>query len=283
MAGVPWDSGVARSSMPAEGMRVLLEPIPGLTKAKLLPRRGFMFQLPPLEEFTVNYAHSHTDYETLEAQQSRAGVPELATIQFSTLVMDDDRFDVNPLAATVENATEKLRDICLSGTPFLLTAAHQLPSGGYSNWNETFAGPEVQFPATLRSLAVTEKAGEGDARYLNVSFVEYRDAEQPAAGKGAAAKTTPPTTVKLYWDGHAVDAAGRKLADPPLRPVTLAYLAKKFYKDPGLAQRLGQANSLGNWGASDALMLHPRFKVLKEGKYGKLKIPSKAKLPRATG
>jgi hypothetical protein len=265
----------------AEGMRIILQPIPFLTEKGLLPTPdGVVLQCPPLDQFAVAYSHSHNDYETFKRQQSRAGVPQLATISFDTLVVDWGTYAVNQRAVTEErtlkDTTNRLKRLCLSGTPFQLIATHVHHPQKAKNLHKH---AEWFGNVTLRQFTVTEKAGEGDARYLNVAFTEYREATQPKKGKGRPGSAAPPTKVKLYWDGHATDEKGNRLANPPQRPVTLAFLAKHFYKKPELAHRLGQANKLGNWGANDPLINHPRWKHLKRNKFHIIKIPRKSHLP----
>lgn len=258
----------------AEGLKVALKPIQGVTPSGLLGgKAGIVLQCPPLDAFAVSYAHSHNDYETLSAQQSRKGVPQLATIQFQTLAVDVASYAVNQDAPSPEAMTARLRALCLSGEPFLLDAYHT----HHGHTPELPGGSEWRGYVTLRQFTATEKAGEGDARYLDVAFTEYRVPKQANTKK----RDSPPTTVRLYWDGYAVDAGGRELANPPLVQLTLAWLARHYYHAPHLAQRLGQANSLGNWGATDPLIKHPRFKKLKKGAFNKIRIPAEANLPRA--
>jgi hypothetical protein len=252
-----------------EGLRIRLEPIPYLTKKGLLPTpNGIALQCPPLEQFHVVYGHSHQDYDTLKRQQSRAGVPQLATIQFDTLVLDYAPWTVNLNAPSVGKTRTLLRALCLSGTPFRLLCVHPYA-------HDLHTPPEWDGFVTLRQFTATEKAGEGDARYFNVSFVEYHEPTQARKGKGRPARGQKATKVKLYWDGGAVDADGNRLGNPPLVPITLSLLAKHFYHAPSLAHKLGDANKLGNWGATDPLIKHPRWKHLRRGKFAVIKIPTK--------
>jgi hypothetical protein len=258
--------------LPREGLRVVLEPIPDLTDKGLLTRAGMTFQCPPLESFDVNYAHSHTDYETINAQHSRKNVPQLTSVQFQTLVCDYATFAVNPDSPAPEDVRDLLIEICTSGSPFLLTAAHLIPRGGYG---VTSFDPEVQMPATLRSLKVSEKSGEGDTRYFDVSFTEYSDVTMHRKGKGGKRRASKklPTHIELYSDGSARDAEGKKLGDPPRTPITFSFLAKHFYGDPSLARYIASHNSLPKMGMTEAIIsyAHPRNKL-------KISIPSKPSL-----
>lgn len=258
-----------------DGLRVFLEPIPGQSARGILDTAGLLFQCPPLDEFSVDYAHSHTDYETLDNQHSKKGVPQLRTASFSTLVVDYGLYVVNDDAPEIEVVTDTLLKLTEAGDPFLLTVAHALPPRGYANWSLTLAGPELQMPATLRTLKVTEKAGEGDARYLDVAFSEYRDPVQSrsALGKRRAGGRSFPTTARLFADGTCRDEAGNAIGAPPQRPVTLYELARYFYGDSGAAADIQRANGLGSWGRSDALILAPRYKRLGGRTPAKIAIP----------
>ncbi|MET0604403.1 MAG: hypothetical protein ABW167_20625 [Baekduia sp.] len=258
-----------------EGLRVKLDPIEGLSTPGLLDDAGLLFQCPPMDEFSVDVAHSHTDYETLDLQHSRKGVPQLETVSFDTLVVDYGLYVVDDDAPEVEEVSQTLKLICLSGDPFMLTAAHALPPRGFSSWSAALAGPEVQWPATLRSLRITEKAGEGDARYLNVNFVEYRPPVQKrqALGKARPGGRKFPTVARLYADGTARDSNDHVLGKALVDPVTLASLATFFYGDAARGADIQRANGLGNWGRNDALILHPKYRKLKSLTPAKLTIP----------
>ena len=164
-----------------EGLKISLEPIPGQTPQNLLGRNGFFFQTPPMEEFTRSHSHSHTDYDTIYSGQfSRPASRQLRSVSFETLVVDYAAWTFYN-GVPIEEMGEKLIEICESGAPLLFTAAHDLPPNGYANWHMTLAGPEAQFPVTLRSLSITEKAGEGDTRYFRLELTEYRDPEVAGA------------------------------------------------------------------------------------------------------
>lgn len=57
-----------------------------------------------------------------------------------------------------------LERILNTGTPFRLTI------NNVDLWDK----PDIDMYATLRALSVTERAGEVDARYADVQFVEFR-------------------------------------------------------------------------------------------------------------
>jgi hypothetical protein len=278
-----------------EGLRVKIDPIPGLTKRGIIPRLGFHFQCPPLEEFTVEYAHSHTDYETIRlGQMSQPGGKQLITVTFDTLVVDYATWTVVESEIEAESFRRRLKRVCESGTPFLFTAAHEFPPGGFQNWSVTEAGPELQMAATLRTFRSTEKAGEGDARYFNVAFVEYRDPviARRRLGKPGRSndKVKLPLTGKILDNGFfryrtpdgdtiTLRSEIRTAGDRVPYGVTMSDLAKHFYGDPSKAYRIAAENNLNTWGATSILALHPRFK--KRGPK-KLLIP-KIRKPKPAG
>jgi hypothetical protein len=249
---------------PREGLKVTLEPIPGLTPPGLLGRNGFFFQTPPLDEFSRDYGHTHTDYSTINTGQfSRKAGRNLRATTFDALAVDYGAWTFYN-GTPPEEIVETLIEICESGEPVLLTAAHDLPPLGYDNWHLTLAGPEVQWEATLRSMRVAETAGEGDTRYLrSLSFVEYRDPEidRFGPGKKRSGGTSFPLTVELFMDGTATDSDGVRIGHPPADPVTLSDLARRYLKEPGAWAAIAKANGIKNWGPSDALVLYPGYRT----------------------
>lgn len=251
-----------------EGMRVGLEAIADLTKKGLIGDMGLHFQCPPLDELSGNFAHSHTDYETIETQHSRKGVPQLATVQFTTLVVDYGTFVVNA-NVDPEAIRESIKQICLSGTPVQLTCEQQIPATSDVTLTLDQISPEIDMAATLRTVKISNKAGEPDARYYDVSFVEYRDPRASRRGLGKPKSRRPRnTTVYLYWDGRAETSEGQSIKPP----VTLSSLGRGFFADPSKGRWIAAANGLKSWGLNDPLINAPRFKHLKKGQHGKLII-----------
>jgi hypothetical protein len=259
-----------------EGLRVKIEPIPGLTGKNLMGRDGFYFQCPPLEEFAPVYGYTHTQYDTIrKGQFSRKGGRKLRTVSFDTLVVDFANWTVVARLVEIEEFNNKLIRLSESGDPFLLTVAHQMPPRGYDDWGETLAGPELQMEATLDEIRVAEKAGEGDARYMSVSFTEYRDPFTEREAKGKARRPTKkfPKTVLLQRDGRASDKeTGLPIGDPPAQPLTMARIAKFYYHDTSEWRTIAthNKNKITNWGANDSLLIF--FETRKNKKNWPVKI-----------
>jgi hypothetical protein len=260
---IPLADNRPKDGLAREGLRVKIEPIPGVTKKGLIPRDGFYFQCPPLEEFGTDYAHSHTDYDTpTKGQFSRKGGRTLRTVSFDTLVVDQGSFTILGRDVEIEEFCDRLVKICERGDPFIFTVAHQMPPRGYASWGRTLAGPEIQMEATLRTVRISEKAGEGDARYIGLSVVEYREpfVSQRKLGEAAGEDSKGrdwPKVVLLKRDGRAEDKdTGIALGDHPLQPLTLALLAKKFYSEPKWWAFIAEyrKNRINNWGPNDQLV-----------------------------
>lgn len=172
-----------------EGLRVIVRRIRGLTPRGLLTV-PFLFQCPPLENFDEQYSYNHNDYMTAFAgERSRPAGRQLATFQFETLVLDDiPSWALNqeymPHPILVKRELMRIHD---NGYPFQLLI-HQMPLWGYY---------DVNVAATLRSLTVSQKHGESDARYFQMQFREFRDTRIVQRRKGArqvATTTSNPLT-----------------------------------------------------------------------------------------
>jgi hypothetical protein len=217
-----------------EGMHVVLTRVDGVTDEGLL-ETPYVFQLPPLEEFRAGEQFNFNDYDTLRVgQHSRPIGRALATVDFQTLFLDwDATYAIavtnNPagFAPDPRALAGDLRELLRSGTAFWLWCGHPI----------LYDDPEVAMYATLRTLQFTEKAGEPDARYADVSFTEWRAADIERSQRGKQLPTT-----------HVV---GRP---PPGNPQTLRSLAVYYYNGrSSLWKLIKKANGLSNYGPETAL------------------------------
>lgn len=221
------------------GLQVRLIPIPGVTDRKFMPR-AYEFQCPPLEKFTVDYGSIWTDYDTINGPRSRSVNDALTVITFDTLTVGLRDIghgyswtivDPAPISFTkqfkhqgvdTQNAqtrSQQLRDILKSKTAF------QIVVGNPDLWTR----PDLNMAVTLRTLSVEERAGEEDARYMNVSFTEYVDPSLPALpkhdlGTGRSLPTTLP--IKTL----------------PGNVLTMHALARYYYGDPTRWKPIAAAN-----------------------------------------
>lgn len=281
------------------GMRVILAPIKGLTSRKIMlggdgKPRSFRFQCPPTESFTRSLAYAHADYETIrEGMHSRPQGKQLEVIRFQTLIVDwDAQFAVWPNTTKFDrdfgsgpsvtrdefwnllNMTEQLEEIMDSGTPVRLYAGQPMlweGGGGESGW-------DVNMPVTLRSIGIEERAGEPDARYLDVEFTEYRSLKLNRRRLGKKAKPTRatakrPAVVEIYPDSRAFEVGTEKRIATSGK-ATLAFLAKHYFGDPSAAKYIYKANpALTNTTVPFTQPLGPICNRYFFGRSFKLRIP----------
>ena len=227
-----------------DGTKVKLSKLPGETDRDLL-KNPFRFQCPPLESYSKSHSFNHQDYDTIrKGQFSRRAGRSLMTLSFGSLfveapfpfVVADEQWDPQRHTAILER-------ICESGTPFLLTMGKFLP-------HEV----ELEVGMTLREFTVEERAGEPDTKYVDVSFVEYREANtqrrKRGKGGGKGGGGNWPKTHKL------------KAGD------TLHELAKRYYGRPSLARTIARANNLNGTGSDVILSTLNKWKI-----GDKVKIP----------
>lgn len=258
-----------------EGLRVRLSRISGVTKPGVLTS-SFTFQCPPLEEFAIDEAYIHSDYDTISSGSfSRAGGRSLRTFSFDTLVVDEEdpayAVDIGVIAEDVDT----LRDILRSGTAVRFVATHR--------WG---LSPEVDMPVTLRSLRPTERMGEPDARYLSLAFSEWRNPRLKRDGKAKRRGTKPwPMVITLKKDTRwsvAVTTGPAVFGSPTLTAtgpgdaeLTLRWIATHIYHEPHLAGLIASrltpriGSDVLAWAYDAPLALYPPFK----GKQVKISCP----------
>lgn len=205
------------------GLRVRMSRVAG-TSRKVL-QTPFFFQVPPLENFSTQHGYNFSDYETIsEGQFSRGMSRQLKTVEFQTMFVDqdwswtllhNDKAGLNP-----QRLSSQVVHILNSGTPFLLLI------GQPQLWGE--GNYDVKMKATLRSATVEERAGEVDARYINVTFTEWRDLEVQKDAKGNKGDRLP-------------------LQIKPGPNDTLRSLAKEYYGSTREWRLIALANGLTNF------------------------------------
>lgn len=208
------------------GLRIRLNRIPQ-TSRKVLASPYF-FQVPPLETFSTQHAYNFSDYETVSTGQfSRQMSRQLRIVEFQTMFVDQDWFYTlfahTKRGPNPQKLARELVHILNTGTPFRLMIG-QPRLWGEGNW-------DVNMKATLRSLTVEEKAGEVDARYVNVSFTEWRELDIKKDKKGERLPLT--YTIR---DGD-----------------TLRQLAKKYYGETRVWRLIARSNQLGDTRADEDL------------------------------
>lgn len=218
------------------GLQVRLTPIAGWTDKKLMPRE-FHFQCPPMEEFKRSYVQGWNDYDALAGPRSRPQNRALTQIQFSTLFVglpDHGHgfpwtvVDPAPLnfsesfrhrGPTAHEYTDMLNDVLDSASPFRLTV------GNPNLWSR----PDLDMAATLRQLDVGERSGEVETRYVDVTFVEFRDPDLELPSLGDFTKTRGQNVVL-------------RIVNLKENRRTLYQLAAFYYGDPTRYREIVAAN-----------------------------------------
>lgn len=239
-----------------DGLRVRLMAVPGLTGRELSSgalAEPFRFQCPPLNSFSVEYAYSHTDYETVGlGQVSRKGGRQLRTVSFESLFVDFGTWTVATLAGEKGETTaskialslERLAQIVESGDPFQLTVMHPDGFDSVAEGLREDALVELDMWATMRSFSQEERAGEGDARYVSVSFTEYVEPLVSRRTKRRKRKSkTWPRTHRLTEND------------------TLRSLARSYYGAPEAWRIIARENGMGRFSASDVIVNRTALKV----------------------
>lgn len=210
-----------------DGLRVRLVRVPGTTPKKAL-KETFRFQVPPLDEFAVQRAFNFNTYDTIrKGQFQKRGSRQLKSVSFQTLAVENRGiFVVTNGQWTPTVIARDLERLADRGYPFLLQVSHDFPN------------VEFEMLATLSGLTVSERAGEPDARYFSVDFLEWRDPQVRRKRRGQEW----PKTHKL--DGND----------------TLHKLARKYYGKPSLAGRIAQRNRfLEHWGRDTRIIGHKHY------------------------
>lgn len=206
------------------GLRVSLHPIRHVT-AKNALRQTFRFQVPPLDEFGWEQAFTWTDYETAaDGTFSRPGGRGLRVVSFDTMFLDyDASWTVvhTPNRPNPVKAGEMLRQLMNAGTPFRLVVRQK------DLWGER---EDIAMAATLRNVRVIQRAGEVDARYVAVEFVEHRSIELRTKRRGRKGKHLP-TRHKIT----------------PSTEATLRDLARRYYGSPKEWRLISRANKALWW------------------------------------
>lgn len=243
-----------------DGFVIAFAEIPGLT-AKGVLAKPFYFQCPPTEEFGPDFGWTFNDYTTLDRKtHSNPSSRNLTTVSFTTLLVEESWIDPRHLPARrggksgprfavaelpsggVLGAVKLLKRLGETMTPFAMQA------GQINLWGEwePLGQDQPQMAVTLRSFRPVERAGERDARYLQVSLTEFEDAPDLRA-------ISPPKP-PIAGDGHkntpSTDKNGRKLlarlntAKLPKGRRTMYELAKHYYGATSAWRLIAKANGI---------------------------------------
>jgi hypothetical protein len=254
------DPGGVNEIVNPEGMIVVISPITAVTPAALftgLPQGAFFFQCPPINEMPREKTWQWEDYGTIASGiHSNPNYPNPNVVTFDTLFVDEDwghsfatrlpgqtaapsiagpRFAVANLPNDVLWAADWLERLGDTMKPFVLSYGQRALWG---RWDRVMG-------ATLRSLRVSEKGGENDARYLTVSFSEFNDVSNADLGSTILPGVPGSSSTSGVTDenGQPVLAVLDSSSLPPTER-TLSNIAKVFYADPTLWRIIAAASNL---------------------------------------
>lgn len=254
-----------------EGLRVTLYRFNATKKGVL--HKAFNFQCAPLEEFAWTQGGNHSEFETLaRGQFSRRGGRALLTFDIRTLIVDyqpkwTSWHQARPNNPNPQEGAKLMRQLVNIGTPFYFYAR-----------SAYWGGADLRLPVTLRSVQSSERAGEPDARYLDLSFSEWREQELDRKGRGKKRhRHALPTTVEITDDGRAREVAHdddeqAKSVYQAGDKVTLQDLALNYYGDPTYWRAICRENGISDFPPTRGLQ-----QLTKRGKrVRKLRIPDLA-------
>jgi len=229
----------------------------------------FYFQTGPIETLMFEKVADWLDYDTINRRQySRPNSVRLVPLTFDTLftnyLIEDVPaalegayaanlvamglsgqsllgVDLHPFFRQPEERVWQLRKLMTSLTPFVMTMADssvlRAPAG---NAIGPVSASQLSAEVTLRSVKDEQRMGEPDARYVNVSFVEYQPIElaQVRGGSKGTGVTHKLTITKLKDD-----------------EMTVRRLARKFYGDASKTKSIFDRNKpwLAHFSGDDRL------------------------------
>lgn len=233
------------------GMRMKMSAIPGVTQGDAVKAlaKPFSFQCAPLEEFTVPKSRAFGRYTNYKGSEylTRGG-SSLHQISIRTLLVEWATW-TNTGVFNIPGAIALLDRIWQAGYPFALLVTN--------SYNTT---PELQMDAVLESWSRTENAGEGDARYLDLTFTQFRE---PVIHTTARGEWPQKIIIKPNGDWYI---QGQKpfpiVHQNAQNPASLAEFASWTYGKPSLWRHIAAAQKppILNWGSGTSLFSpHTRF------------------------
>lgn len=238
-----------------DGLKVRLQAIKGVTPKNLL-KTPYYFQCPPTDTISYSYGHNSQVYTTIPTTMSggdykRIGGKKLRTIAFSTLIVDTAQSFV--LASHLDANVSAEQDDITSLLHGMIKLAE-----GYKSEPPVFhllishdwrSHVEIAMQATLPDLSIEERGGETDARYLSVTFEQWREpftTDQSLKRRRAGGKDFPITIMLKAGD--------------TLYSLAHHYYGKKGAGRPG-AQAIAKQNAITDWGFATPLVNMKRYKV----------------------
>lgn len=251
----------------ADGLKITISGIGnGLTVDKngrpLLPV-PFVFQCPPLEEFSIAHTFNMGTYDTIDDDQFlRRGSRQLDTWSFDTLSMylGDDGYGHHrpgwvpyptrePQGRQFQRPEwykDHLVDLHNAGAPFRFVANFR----NSTTIRRTYA--------VLTAFNEVYRHGEGDAIYFQgVSFQEWRDPKGVTVPSRGTVRLPAHARFRSVG-GHyiAYDTASNRNIPHAKVASTLADLAHFYYGDPGKWRQIAKANHLKGGSSTSFIFSH---------------------------
>jgi hypothetical protein len=239
-----------------DGLRIRLAKIPGVTKgeAARILEEPYRFQCAPMDSFSIPKQRTFGRFTNYRGSEylTRGGTA-LQVITFRTIAVEWGSFVIEQ-DWDVLGHVQKLQGLVDSGWPFDLLATHQ--------YNRE---AELHIKAVLESATAVEEAGEQDARYLDLSFIQWRDTVVQRKSLRSSTAKKWPLSVSVQKDGDVTIPEKGTVTN-----ATFAGLAKKVYGKASLGSHIAakQKPPIKGFGMHTPIAEHPRFK-----KGGKLTIP----------
>jgi hypothetical protein len=248
---------VSNQESRSDGLKVTISAFGnGLTVNKqgrpLLPR-PFVFQCPPLEQFTIAHQQNFGTYDTIDDDQySRRGSRQLDTWSFDTLAMylgvdAQGRYEPSWVPYPTREShglqyqapewyRKQLWDLHDAGSPFRFVAAFKRST----TIRRTYA--------TLTAFNEDYKHGEGDVIYFSaVSFQEWRDPGDASQPKPRGSDKLPAHVRFRFTGGRylAYDTeTGRTIPARGGAGTTMNDLARFYYGNASDWRLIAKANHL---------------------------------------
>jgi LysM repeat protein len=165
---------------------VRLARIAGLTPKNRLTST-FVFQTPPLDEAGWSGSADHAEWDAINHRRySNFTVSGLRTVTVTTMLVDYKAWFHHTQPPAIHDQIEELRQLMDRGVVFRLRVSNR------KLWDVD----DVNMAATIRSMSVSERGGENDARYVTLEMSEFRETEMAKQARRSKAEDDDTIDIK---------------------------------------------------------------------------------------